>query len=112
MICFARFGSEHATYIFDLSILHLLHFHPGKALLDLVALVVQESRILGVGYFGLVDPKAIQSNGVGTKLVSIGETAHLEGASGDVDHQHAVPGSRQGITQLGRLIGEGYRRWR
>jgi hypothetical protein len=114
MARFASLGLEYAIPYLNLGVLHLFYFQPGNAPFKLIALMIQESRKLDVGYFRLVDPETVQGDGVWVPIVITREAAHLEGAAWDVDHRHAVRGSYQGITQLRRIFWEAdpWRWWR
>jgi hypothetical protein len=93
MVRFTSLGLEHAILYLDLGILHLLYFQPGIAPFKLIALMIQEDCKLGIGYFRLIDPETIKSDSVWVPIVITREAAHLESATGDINHRHAVRGS-------------------
>jgi len=92
MVFFTSFRLVYTILNLDLVILHLLDLQPGNTFFKLIALVILEDYVLGIGHFGLVDPEAIQCDCMGIPRVITWETAHFECASRDKDHYHIVAG--------------------
>lgn len=129
----SRLGLEGVAHLFDQAMLAFQiqqHIRPRKAILGLLALLIQKGRELSIIHLGSVAPECIQDYAVGQLLVlkptalavAVGFVAQLQGIihiltgaahhelpGWDIDHYHPIAGTsmhmmhsrlRRGNTRL------------